>query len=152
MKKDIVITVAFQIGYFQNVISIKFTKIDQHTLDSNSLQESMNGALQALIKSYGKHYDKKFFRLQYILTQSVNLNILCTAIQKVLHPIATDLKPVHLFKKPPTPLNMQQKKCEVLILFYSMGFVVHDCNRDPHVQNGHDDKPNEDWRREREER
>lgn len=24
-----------------------------------------------------------------------------------------------------------------------MRFVVDDCNRDPHVQNGHDDKPNE---------
>lgn len=68
----------------------------------------------------------------------------------MLHPIATDLNPVHFFKKNSNPTSREYilcVKCEVLVLFYCMGFVVDHCNRNPQVQNGHDDKPNEDWRK-----
>ncbi len=35
----------------------------------------------------------------------------------------------------------------LLILFHCLRFVVDDCDCDPQVQNAHDDKPYENWRR-----
>ncbi len=43
--------------------------------------------------------------------------------------------------------KLYAESCILLILFHCMRFVVDDCDCDPHVQNAHDHKPYENWRR-----
>lgn len=65
----------------------------------------------------------------------------------MLHPNSTCPESSLVLQKKILWDALDAKSSILLIPFQRFRFVVDDCSCDPHVQNGHDDKPNENWRK-----